>query len=311
MTSRVPASRSSNVTVVTTVPSSPSSFVQTRRVGGVTSRYRPKNAIGSPVPMSKVSREAPPAGASTSHDSSLRPMDFGTHHCRNSSASVQASNTMSRGPSIVRVTTSSCSEVRSIVVRSIVVVASDALWVSIVPLLPSSLRDDLLEPVEPGVPQPALLLDPRGLVLEPPRTQPAPPDPPDLLGRDELRVLQHPDVLPHARQGHVECVGQIRDRRVASSEPLQDATTGGIGQRCERGIESAVGILNHLVQFIRLSGPECKSDLLSTSPPASSATSKKPGCRQAHDRAADLIGPQYQAADLSRASRRMASRAEI
>src|SRR3954471_23193671 len=250
MTSRVPASWSSNVTVVTTVPSSPSSFVQTRSVGGVTSRYRPKNAIGSSVPMSKGSREPPPTRASTSHDTSFRPIDFGTHHCRNSSASVQASNTTSRGPSIVRVTTSSCSDVRSIVVRSVVVVASAALRVSIVPLLPSSLCDDLLQHVEPRVPQPALLLDPRGLVLESPRAEPARPHPPDLLGRDELGVLQHGDVLPHARQGHVECLGQIRDRRVATPEPLQDATPGGIRQRREGGIESTIGILNHLVQYV-------------------------------------------------------------
>src|SRR3954453_19961409 len=227
MTSRVPAPWSSNVTVVTTVPSSPSSFVQTRRQGGVTSRYRPKNAMGSAVPMSKVSRYPPPTRASTSHVSSFRPMDFGTHHCRNRSASVHASKTTSRGPSIVRVTTSSRSDVRSIVVRFIVVVSA-ALRVSIVPLLPSSLRDDLLQRVEPGVPQPALLLDPRGLVVESPWAEPARPHPSDLLGRDELRVLQYPDVLPHARQGHVECLGQIRDGRVASSGPLQDATPGGI-----------------------------------------------------------------------------------
>ena len=65
----------------------------------------------------------------------------------------------------------------------------------------------------------------------------------------ELGVLQHPDVLPHARKGHVECLGQIRDRRVASSEPLQDATPGGIGQRREGGIKSVTGILNHMVHF--------------------------------------------------------------
>src|SRR3954451_6489381 len=189
--------------------------------------------------------------------------DFGTHHCRNSSASVQASNTTSRGPSIVRVTTSSCSDVRSIVVRSVVVVASAALRVSIVPLLPSSLCDDLLQHVEPGVPQLALLLDPRGLVLESPRAEPARPHPPYLPGRAEPGCLQPPDVLRDARKGHVESLGQIRDRRVASSEPLQDATPGGIGQRREGGIESAIGILNHLVHFIRLSGPRCKSDLVS------------------------------------------------
>src|SRR4051812_14220041 len=264
MTSRVPAPWSSNVTVVTTVPSSPSSFVQTRRVGGVTSRYRPKNAIGSAVPLLKGSREPPPPRPSTPHANSLMPDDFWAHPCRTSSASVHASNTMSRGPSIVRVTISSCSDVRSIVVRSIVVVASAALWVSIVPLLPSSLRDDLLQHVEPGVPQLALLLDPRGLVLESPRPEPARPHPPDLLGRDELGVLEHPDVLPHARKGHVECLSQIRDRRVASPEPLQDTTPCGIGQRREGSIESAIGILNHLVQFIRLCGPGCKRDLVRT-----------------------------------------------
>src|SRR3954451_9958827 len=230
MTSRVPASRSSNVTVVTTVPSSPSSFVQTRRVGGLTSRYVPKNAIGSPVPMSKVSRQPPPTLPSTLHDSSLSPIDAGTHHCRNSSASVQASNTTSRGPSIVRVTTSSRSDVRSIVVRSIAVGASAAFRVSIVPLLPSPLRDDLLQHVEPGVRQLALPLDPFRLFFESTRAKAARPHAPDLLGRDKFCLLQDADVLPHACQGHVESLGQIRDRCVASSEPLHDATPGGIGQ---------------------------------------------------------------------------------
>src|SRR3954447_21379040 len=134
-------------------------------------------------------------------------MDFGTHHCRNSSASVQASNTTARGPSIVRVTTSSRSDVRSTVVRSTVVVASAALRVSIALLLPSSLRDDLLQLVEPGVPQPALLVDPRGLVLESTRAQPAGANAPDLLGRHEPSLLEDPDVLAHARERHAERSG--------------------------------------------------------------------------------------------------------
>src|SRR3954453_546004 len=186
------------------------------------------------------------------------PIDFGTHHWRNSSASVHASNTTSRGPSIARVTTRSCSDVRSTVVRSIVLVASAALRVSIDLLLPSSLGDDLLQLVEPGVPHPALLLDPRGLVLEPARAEPAGPHAPDLLGRDEPGLLQHSDVLAHAREGHAERSGQLRDRRVAPPEPLQDATPGGVGQRRERGVESTIGILNHTVHFIRLSIAGCK-----------------------------------------------------
>src|SRR3954452_2431550 len=176
--------------------------------------------------------------------------DFGTHHCRNRSGSVHASNTRSRGPSIVRVTTSSCSAVRSILVRSIVVVSSVALRVSIVLLLPSSLRDDLLQLVEPCIPDSALGLDPRRLVLEATRAEPAGPHPSDLLGRDEAGLLQHPDVLAHAREGHLECLGQIRDRRVAASQLLQHATAARAPQRVERGIESTRGILNHLVHYI-------------------------------------------------------------
>jgi ATP/maltotriose-dependent transcriptional regulator MalT len=105
-------------------------------------------------------------------------------------------------------------------------------------------------------------------------------------------VLQHPDVLPHARKGHVECLGQIRDRRVASSEPLQDTTPGGIGQRREGGIESAIGILNHLVQFIRLSGPECKSDLVPRTPMARDCLGRYGGRYWAIDMTApDNAGP--------------------
>src|SRR5262245_38671771 len=177
--------------------------------------------------MSNASRYPPPTRASISHDTSVRPSDFGTHHCRKSSASVHASNTTSRGPSIVRVTTRSCSEVRSTLVRSWVGVASTALRESIVLLLPSSLRDDLLQLVEPCIPDPALLLDPRRLVLEPAWAEPTGPHPPDFLGRHEAGLFQDPDVLAHAGEGHVERLGQIRDRRVAPSEPLQHATAGG------------------------------------------------------------------------------------
>src|SRR3954464_6014082 len=45
------------------------------------------------------------------------PIDFGTHHCLNSSGLVHASNTMRAGPLKVRVTTSSRSDFRSTIVR--------------------------------------------------------------------------------------------------------------------------------------------------------------------------------------------------
>ncbi len=46
------------------------------------------------------------------------------------------------------------------------------------------------------------------------------------------------NVLLHAREGHVAIFRQdVRDRSVRTSELLQDAASGGVGERSERGIE--------------------------------------------------------------------------
>ena len=47
----------------------------------------------------------------------------------------------------------------------------------------------------------------------------------------------------------MEGLGQIRDRSVGPSELLQDAASGGVRERGERGIEPAAHILNHAVQY--------------------------------------------------------------
>src|SRR5688572_21456059 len=121
MTSSVLPPFSSKVTVVTE-PSSLSSLVQTRRECGVTSLYVPKNAdCESPYANSK--RYLPPTRTSISQESRDIPIDFGTHHCLNSSGLVHASNTMRAGPLKVRVTTSSRSDLRSTVVRLFIGVA--------------------------------------------------------------------------------------------------------------------------------------------------------------------------------------------
>src|SRR4051794_21175383 len=112
MTSNVLPSFSSKVTVVTGPPSPPSSLVQTRRDGGVTSMYLPKNSI----PLLKTRRDPPPARTSISQERRDIPIDFGPHHRLNRSGFVHASNTRCAGPSKVRVTTSSRSDFRSTVV---------------------------------------------------------------------------------------------------------------------------------------------------------------------------------------------------
>src|SRR5512144_538728 len=128
MTSSVLPPFSSNVTVVTGPPSPPSSLVHTRRECGVTSRYVPKNAIPS---GSNTRRYLPPTRTFISQERRTMPIDFGSHHCLNSSGLVHASNTRRGGPLKVRVTTSSRSDVRSTVVWFFIGVASLFLLASI------------------------------------------------------------------------------------------------------------------------------------------------------------------------------------
>jgi hypothetical protein len=56
ITTRVLPCCSSKVTVVTAPASPPSSFVQTRREGGITSTYRPKNVMGLEASLPNTKR---------------------------------------------------------------------------------------------------------------------------------------------------------------------------------------------------------------------------------------------------------------
>src|SRR5215831_3847368 len=98
MTSSVLPPFSSKVTVVTGPPSPPSSLVQTRRECGVTSIYLPKNSSGFEASCPNTKRYLPPTRTSISQERRNMPIDFGTHHCLNSSGLVHASNTMRGGP---------------------------------------------------------------------------------------------------------------------------------------------------------------------------------------------------------------------
>src|SRR6476646_8840402 len=211
MTSKVLPPFSAKVTVVTE-PSSLSSLVQTRRECGVTSLYVPKNAdCESPCANSK--RYVPPTRTSISQESRDIPSDFGTHHCLNSSGLVHASNTRRAGPLTVRETTSSRSDVRSTFVSFSIGVGSASRVASIGLLLPLQFLDDLVQLVQACIPEPALLLDPRGLVIESAGAETARPHAPDLLRGNQFGLLEDADVLPHAREGHLERSRQIRDRR--------------------------------------------------------------------------------------------------
>src|SRR5580765_4438304 len=196
MTSNVLPPFSAKVTVVTE-PSSLSSLVQTRRECGATSLYVPKNAdFESPCANSK--RYLPPTRTSISQESSDIPIDFGTHHCLNSSGLVHASNTRRDGPLNVRVTTSSRSDFRSTVVRFFMGATSLSLLASIDLLLPFQFVDNLVQLVESGVPELVVPLDPCRLLLQSAQAELAGPHASDLLRGDEPRLLQDADMLLHA-----------------------------------------------------------------------------------------------------------------
>src|SRR5215468_289810 len=161
------------------------------------------------MPSPKLRRYLPPVRTSISHDRSVMPIDFGTHHFLNSSGLVHASNTMRAGALKVRVTTSSRSDFRSTVVRFFIGVGSLSCLAFIGLLLPFELLDNLVQLVEACVPELAIPLDPRCLVLQSARTELAGAHAPDLLRGDEPGLLQDADVLLHACEGHVELVGKV------------------------------------------------------------------------------------------------------
>src|SRR5688572_19993331 len=152
-----------------------------------------------------------PTRTSISQESSKKPVDFGTHHRLNSSGLVHASNTMRAGALTVRVTTTSRSDFRSTVVRFFMGVGSLSLLASIEFLLLFQFLDNLVQLVEARGPELAVPLDPRRLVLQLTRPQPAGPHATDLLRGHETGLFQDADMLLHARQGHVELLGKVRD----------------------------------------------------------------------------------------------------
>src|SRR6516225_126214 len=108
--------------------------------------------MGCEAPGRITSRYRPPTRTSSSQESRVRPNDFGTHHRLNSSALVNASNTMRAGPLMVRVTATPRSDFPSTVVRSFGGAGSVSLLAFNDPLLPFQLPYHLLQPVKARVP---------------------------------------------------------------------------------------------------------------------------------------------------------------
>src|SRR5215813_4962300 len=192
------------------------------------------------MPSPKLRRYLPPVRTSISHDRSVMPIDLGTHHFLNSSGLDHASN--------VRVTTSSRSDLLCTVVRFMM--GSLCFLASMQLLLPFQFFDDLVQLAEPRVPELVIPLDSRRRFFQSARADPAAAYAADFFRDDEPRLLEDADVVLHAREGHVELLGQVRDRRFRATQLLEDAPTGDVRQHGERGIEVGIRIQNHLVQYL-------------------------------------------------------------
>src|SRR3954468_4522580 len=175
----------------------------------------------------------------------VTPDDFGVHQRLNSSGLVHASYTMRAGALNVRVTTSSRSDV-----RSTVVLLSFSFFASIKFLLPLQFLDNLVQLVKARGPELAVALDPCRLFGQCASAELAGPHASDLFRGDEPRLLQHAHMLLHAREAHVERLGEIRDRGVCTAELLQNTAPGGVRERSEGGVEAGPRILNHMVQHM-------------------------------------------------------------
>ena len=93
------------------------------------------------------------------------------------------------------------------------------------------LENDTVQGSEPRLEKLAVRFDPFGLGGEGAAPKCAGPHPSELAGGDEPCPLKNVDMLFHARQRHLEFLGEARDRRVRPSELLEHATAGRVGKR--------------------------------------------------------------------------------
>src|SRR5215469_10129403 len=193
------------------------------------------------------------------HESSDGPADFGTHQPLNNSGLLHASKTMCAGALNVRVTTSSRSDLRSTAVR-FMAAGLPSFPSRICLLLAFQVLDNLVQRVEACAPELAVPLDPVGLFFQRAHAKSAGSDAPGLFSSDERCPLQHANMLLHAREGHMELSGEVRDRSVGAAELLEHAAPGRVRQRGERSVEAGFVILNHIVQYIAGRLAACKRE---------------------------------------------------
>jgi len=113
-----------------------------------------------------------------------------------------------------------------------------------------------VEPLEVALPVPPVTFQPSGGFRERLGLEPSRPSLRLAAARNQSRALQHLEVLGDRGLGHLERLRQLRHRRVPGGQPGEDRPPRGIGERRERRVEVAGGLLvarqvhNQLVIYI-------------------------------------------------------------
>jgi hypothetical protein len=95
----------------------------------------------------------------------------------------------------------------------------------------------VIELIEVGFPEPAVLIEPFAGIFECRCGEPAWTPLCVAVAHNQSGVLEHLQVLGDGGEGHVERFSEFRYRGLAPGEPGQDGTPGWIGECCESRIE--------------------------------------------------------------------------
>src|SRR5688572_26137045 len=175
----------------------------------------------SPSGPRPTKRQAPPTRKSISHTATECLSSRMPHQRRTCSGFVRASKTRWRGASNTRVITMSVSDgVVTLKVRLFAALLADMGFLLRVPGF--HLLQVGVEAFETRLPDVAVALGPVGHLLEWGRLDAARPPLRLAPARDQAGALQHPQVLGDRRHAHVERLGQLGDRALASDQPPKD-----------------------------------------------------------------------------------------
>ena len=97
------------------------------------------------------------------------------------------------------------------------------------------------------LPESLIEANPLAGVLEWSGRKPAAVHAPVFFARQQMRPLQHAQMLGHGGQRHLERLRQLRHRGFPARQTGEDGAARGVGQGAKRDVEPRGLIVNHMV----------------------------------------------------------------